>query len=78
MLNKKEVLCQKFKQKLLYLENITSLTCHLKHCHEEEYALLCKAQTPLPTLKPKKKEQIIIQRASTLEKANGTSHVRMQ
>lgn len=58
ILNKKEVLCQKCEQKLPYSGNTTNLTYHLKHCHEEEYALLCKAQTPSSTSKPKKKEQI--------------------
>ena len=58
ILTKKEVLCQKCEQKLPYSGIMTNLTYNLKHCHEEEYALLCKAQIPSSSSKPKKKEQI--------------------
>ena len=60
ILNKKEVICQKCDQKLLYSGNIMNLTYHLKHCHKEEYTLRCKTQTALPTSPKPWKEQIQI------------------
>ena len=60
ILNKKEVICQKCDQKLPYLGNTTNLTYHLKHCHEEEYTLICKTKTASPTAPKPRKEQIQI------------------